>query len=114
MLGMRRADTDGTESTGRCTDPSGEIPPEASAMATDEFPSRPDAESTAQRAADRLALALEEIGFDVGVTFPELHGRSERSGTATVLLGSVTPVVAADLAAILTDAANLGLALLPR
>jgi hypothetical protein len=83
-------------------------------MANDEFPSGPDAESPAQRAADRLALALEEIGFDVGVTFPELHGRSGRSGTAAVLLGTVTPAVAADLAAILTDAAHLGLALPPR
>jgi hypothetical protein len=83
-------------------------------MANDEVPSGPDADSPAQRAADRLALALEEIGFDVGVAFYELHGRSERSGTATVILGRVTPVVAEDLAAILTAAAQLGLALPPR
>jgi len=83
-------------------------------MASDEVPPGPDAESAAQRAADHLALALEEVGFDVGVAFPELHSRSERSGTATVLLGSVSPVVAAGLASILTDAARLGLALPPR
>jgi hypothetical protein len=80
-------------------------------MATDESPSSPDAEQPAQRAADRLALALEDIGFDVGVAFPQLHGRIGQPGPATVFLGNVAPAVATSLASILTDAVNLGLTL---
>lgn len=80
-------------------------------MAADESQSDPDAEALAHSAADRLALTLEEVGFDVGMTFPGLHGTSDRSGTPTVHLGSVTPAVAMDLAEFLADAVRLGVAL---
>jgi len=80
-------------------------------MATDESPTGPDAEALAQRAADRLALVLEEVGFDVGVAFPGLHGHSDESGTPAVYLGSVTSAVASDLSAFLGDAVRLGVTL---
>ena len=83
-------------------------------MAAEESPSGPDAETLAQGAADRLALTLEEVGFDVGVSFPGLHGASDRSGTPTVYLGNVTSDVASDLSAFLADAVRLGAALPPR
>lgn len=83
-------------------------------MADEESPSGPDAETLAQRAADHLALTLEEAGFDVGVAFPGLHGASDKSGTPTVYLGQVTCGIASDLSAFLADAVRLGVALPPR
>jgi hypothetical protein len=83
-------------------------------MAADKSSSGRDAETLAQGAADRLALALEEIGFDVGVSFPGLHGAPNKSGTPTVYLGTVTADVASDLSDFLTDAVHRGAALPPR
>lgn len=62
----------------------------------------------AQRAADGLALALEDVGFDVGRVFPALRGNVESGGTPTVELGRITAEVAAQLTAVLSDAARHG------
>jgi len=83
-------------------------------MAAEESPSSPDAGTLAQQAADHLALALEEVGFDVGVAFPGLHSALDKSGTPTVHLGQVTCGIASDLSAFLADAVRLGAALPPR
>ena len=83
-------------------------------MAAEESPSGPDAETLAQRAADHLALALEEVGFDVGVAFPGLHSALDKSGAPIVHLGHVNCGVASDLSAFLADAVRLGIALPPR
>jgi hypothetical protein len=83
-------------------------------MAAEESSSGRDAETLAQGAADRLALALEEVGFDVGVSFPGLHGAPNKSGVPTVYLGTVTTDVASDLSAFLADAVHLGAMLPPR
>jgi hypothetical protein len=80
-------------------------------MAAEESPSDPDAETLAQGAADRLALTLEDVGFDVGVSFPGLHGAPDKSGRPTVYLGNVTSEVASNLSAFLADAVRLGAAL---
>ena len=37
-------------------------------MAAEGVPSAPDSEARAHRSADQLALALEEVGFDVAAT----------------------------------------------
>jgi hypothetical protein len=66
-----------------------------------------DPVSIAQRAADRLALALEDVGFDVGRTFPLLSGRLDREGAPVVDLGHVTASVASRLTAILSRVAGL-------
>lgn len=68
----------------------------------------------ARQAADRLALALEEVGFDVGMAFPGLRSGWDGSAAPGVLLGAVTCEVAADLAAILGNAAEAGVTLPPR
>ena len=68
-----------------------------------------DAEDRARRAADRLALALEESGFDVGRAFPLLIGAVDRDGAPMVELGRVTDEVASELADVLTRAARGGL-----
>lgn len=83
-------------------------------MAAEESSPGRDAEALAQGAADRLALALEEVGFDVGVSFPGLHGAPDKSGTPTVYLGTVTADVASDMSTFLTDAVRLGAMLPPR
>jgi hypothetical protein len=62
----------------------------------------PDA--IAHHSADRLALALEDAGFDVGREFPMLHGGLDRDGTPIVNLGYITEVVAAHLTTLLTGA----------
>jgi hypothetical protein len=69
-----------------------------------------DADATAQRSADRLALALEEVGFDVGVAFPMLGGGVDRHGGPEVELGRVSASVADGLSAVLTEAAQHGVA----
>jgi hypothetical protein len=61
-----------------------------------------------QRAADRLAVALEELGFDVGVAFPWLRSGTDEFGAPTVDLGSMSPTVASELAVVLSYAARYG------
>ena len=55
-------------------------------------------ETEARGAADRLALALEDAGFDVGHDFPGLHDTIGRAGVAVVSVGDVRPEVASRLA----------------
>jgi hypothetical protein len=61
--------------------------------------------------ADRLALAFEDAGFNVGTAFPELRQGWDVSGAPGVRIGSVTSEVAADLAALLFRATNAGVTL---
>ncbi|GGK72487.1 hypothetical protein [Mangrovihabitans endophyticus] len=68
-----------------------------------------DAQAVAQRAADRLATALEDGGFDVGRDFPVLHDAVGRQGVAVVRLGDVRPVTAERPARVLSDAAGAGI-----
>ena len=65
----------------------------------------------AQRAADVLAVALEEAGFDVGRAFPELRTTVDATGSAHVEIGPMTPEVAGQLAALLRSAAGSGVTL---
>jgi hypothetical protein len=58
-------------------------------------------EAAARRSADRLALALEEAGFDVGREFPALHDAIGRQGKVVVRIGDVSPLIADRLAAAL-------------
>jgi hypothetical protein len=58
-------------------------------------------DEAARRAADNLAFALEEAGFDVGPEFPALNLAMGRHGTAVVRIGDVEPAVADQLAAAL-------------
>lgn len=78
-------------------------------MTSQQPPTEPGPKAVAQRAADRLALALEDVGFDVGRLFPMLAGGVAHNGEATVKLGEVTPAVASHLAVVLTRAAELGI-----
>ncbi|GID32915.1 hypothetical protein [Paractinoplanes brasiliensis] len=66
---------------------------------------REDQES-AQRSADRLAIALEDAGFDVGQEFPALHDAIGRQGAAVVRIGDVRPAVADRLATALVSGAT--------
>jgi hypothetical protein len=68
----------------------------------------------AQHAADRLALALEEAGFDVGRAFPGLRSGWDESGAPGVRLGVVTCSVALELVALLFSAVNAGVKLPPQ
>ena len=70
-----------------------------------------DAQEAAQRSADRLALALEDVGFDVGQDFPVLHDAIGRQGSPVVRLGDVRPMTADRLAAVLSRAAEQGVTL---
>lgn len=65
-------------------------------------------EEKAQQSADRLALALEDVGFDVGRSFPMLGGWVDRDGTPLIELGYVTESVSAHLASVLSQASRLG------
>jgi hypothetical protein len=67
----------------------------------------------AQQATDRLAFALEEVGFDVGTAFPDLRSGWASSGASGVRLGAVTCEVADDLAALLVNAVEAGVTLPP-
>jgi hypothetical protein len=60
-------------------------------------------EQAARRSADRLALALEDAGFDVGQDFPSLHDAFGRQGVAVVRIGDVLPPIADRLAAVLSQ-----------
>jgi hypothetical protein len=73
-------------------------------MPTDDRPANSEPLAIAQRSADRLALALEEVGFDVGRAFPLLNGVVDRDGTPAVDLGRVAEPVASELAAVLVRA----------
>lgn len=63
------------------------------------------ADTEAQQAADRLAIALEEAGFDVGREFPALQGMLNGEGAPVVNVGRVPATIARRLAAILSEAA---------
>jgi hypothetical protein len=59
-------------------------------------------DTEARGATDRLALALEDAGFDVGQDFPALHDAVGRQGLAVVRVGDVRPSVADRLAAVVS------------
>jgi hypothetical protein len=61
-----------------------------------------------QREADRLALALEDVGFDVGREFPMLLGRVGPHGVGVVHLGDVGAGTADRLSSVLRSAARQG------
>lgn len=63
-------------------------------------------EDAARAAADRLALALEDAGFDVGQELPSLRDALGRQGSAVVHIGDVVPAVADRLAAALVGGAR--------
>lgn len=52
----------------------------------------------ARSSADRLALALEDAGFDVGQEFPTLSDAIGHKGIPVVRIGDVLPAVADRLA----------------
>ncbi|GAB1690800.1 hypothetical protein [Krasilnikovia sp. M28-CT-15] len=64
-------------------------------------------ETAARTSTDRLALALEDVGFDVGQDFPALHDAIGRRGFAVVRIGDVQPSVADRLAARLRGGVNM-------
>jgi hypothetical protein len=64
---------------------------------------------TAQRTADQLAVALEEVGFDVGRAFPLLRDGVDRQGRPVIELGRVSEQVAGQLCDVLTRAARHGI-----
>ena len=72
---------------------------------------QPDADAVAQHAADLLALALEDVGFDVGRAFPGLRGALGVDGSARVDVGRVVAATARALAALLTRASVRGITL---
>jgi hypothetical protein len=78
-------------------------------MTAEEPPAELDPEATARRSADRLALGLEDVGFDVGRTFPMLGSGLDRERRPVVELGRVTATVAADLSNVLSLAAQSGI-----
>jgi hypothetical protein len=59
-------------------------------------------EAEAHSAADRLALALEDAGFDVGQEFPSLSEAIGRRGAPVVRLGDISVSVAERLAAVIS------------
>ena len=61
-------------------------------------------ETAARGTTDRLALALEDVGFDVGQDFPALQDAVDRDGLAVVRMGDVRPDVAERLAALIRSA----------
>ena len=65
----------------------------------------------AQASADLLALALEDVGFDVGQEFGALHHTIARHGIAVVRLGDIRPATADRLALVLSRAAECGISL---
>ena len=80
-------------------------------MARQGSPSGADDEPSAQQAADVLALALEDVGFDVGRAFPMLTSGTGLDGVGFVELGRVTGGVASSLAYVLAEAAGRGISL---
>jgi hypothetical protein len=65
----------------------------------------------ARKSADRLALALEDVGFDVGREFPALHGDIGQRGAPVVRMGDVEPSTVDRLAHVLWQAARVGISL---
>ncbi|WP_433375121.1 hypothetical protein ACQPZX_05345 [Actinoplanes sp. CA-142083] len=65
-----------------------------------------DDEVQARRAADHLALALEEVGFDVGQDFPSLQDTLGRRGLPVVRVGDISPEIADRLAVALVSGAT--------
>ncbi|WP_203790681.1 hypothetical protein [Paractinoplanes rishiriensis] len=63
-------------------------------------------ETSAREATDRLALALEDAGFDVGLDFPALNDAIDRDGSPVVRIGVVRPAIADRLAALVRGAAT--------
>jgi hypothetical protein len=63
-------------------------------------------ETAARGTTDRLALALEDAGFDVGQDFPALQDAVDRDGGAVVRMGDVRPEVAERLAALIRGEAT--------
>lgn len=80
-------------------------------MAAEGVPSASDSEARAHLSADQLALALEEVGFDVGRDFPMLGSGLNRDGSPYVELGRVAESVASGLSTILIRAAQHGVTL---
>lgn len=72
-------------------------------------PPRGGSEAAANRAADSLALALEEVGFDVGRAFPMLSTTVDHHGDPIVELGRVSATVAAHLSDVLRRAGEHGI-----
>lgn len=70
-----------------------------------------DPGARARRPADGLALALEDVGFDVGRDFPMLGEGIAHDGVPFVELGRVSEAVASGLAAVLVRAAQRGVTL---
>lgn len=66
-----------------------------------------DPGAVAHRAADLLATALEDAGFDVGVAFPQLRGGVDRDGAPIVDLGQIAEPIAARLTTILNGVAEV-------
>lgn len=62
----------------------------------------------AERSADRLAVALEDVGFDVGQEFPGLRGGVDERGRPAVVLGVVEVVTADQLSAVLMSVGGPG------
>jgi len=79
-----------------------EMTVDGTAMVAREPSSGSDPDVVAQWSADRLALALEDVGFDVGREFPMLRGRVDGDGLPVVEMGRVTATVAAQLATVLS------------
>lgn len=67
-----------------------------------------DDELSAQQAADLLAIALEDVGFDVGRAFPMMTSGTGLDGVGFVELGRVTAGIASGLASVLSEAAGRG------
>jgi hypothetical protein len=80
-------------------------------MAADGVPPVSDPETRAQRSTDQLALALEEVGFDVGRDFPMLSSGLDRDNAPYVELGRVAESVASGLSTVLIRAAQHGVTL---
>jgi len=80
-------------------------------MARQGSPTGADDELSAQQAADVLALALEDVGFDVGRAFPMLTSGAGSDGVGFVELGRVTAGIASGLAGVLAKAAGRGVSL---
>lgn len=79
-------------------------------MSLDESETGMAGHEAARRAADGLALALEDVGFDVGRVFPLLRATAGQDGAPVVEIGPMTPRVAAQLAQVLAQAAGRGIA----
>lgn len=78
-------------------------------MPADDLPASTRPEHLAQDAADHLATALEEVGFDVGREFTMLQGRLDLNRTPRVDVGRISVASAARLIRVLLEAAQRGI-----